>query len=136
MFFKNASSSISHKYSVFPKFRNFSKILCSTFNCLWTDFEKNLWMLTLRRHIFYIKWSVTSMVTQCHIRWHFYSRINFFFNIFLFVYAIDWLKQQMPLNIMKNKERILGFLTFRLSDLLTTLTYVLKDNFCPCLFRI
>ena len=57
--FKNVSSSISHKYSVFPKFRNFSKILYSTFNCLWTDFEKNLWMLTLRRHIFYIKWSRT-----------------------------------------------------------------------------
>ena len=30
------------------------------------------------------------------------------------------------------EERVRGFLTFRFSDLMTTLTYVLMDNSCPC----
>ena len=38
-------------------------------------------MLTLRRQIFFIKWSITSKVFQGHIRWPF---------LILFVYGIDW----------------------------------------------
>ena len=30
-------------------------------------------------------------------------------------------------------EKFWDFFTLRPSDLITTLTYVLKDNFCPCL---
>ena len=113
--FKNVSSSISHKYFVFPKFRNFSKKFYNTFNCLWTDFEKNLWMLTLRRHIFYIKWSMTSKVIQCHIRWLFYSKINFF-SIFFgsFMLLIDW-SNNCRLTFWRTKR---GCVAFLLSDYL------------------
>ena len=33
-------------------------------------------------------------------------------------------------------EKFCDFFTLRPSDLITTLTYVLMDNFCPCLSRI
>ena len=33
-------------------------------------------------------------------------------------------------------EKICDLFTFRPSDLITTLTYVLMDNFCHCFFRV
>ena len=33
-------------------------------------------------------------------------------------------------------EKFCDFFTLRPSDLITTLTYVLKDNFCPCFCKI
>jgi hypothetical protein len=64
-------------------------------------------------------------------------------NHFSSFYVIDLLKKQMPLNIMKEQSLTYKKTTFALykdkiclasllSDLITTLTYVLMDNFCPC----
>ena len=40
---------------------------------------------------------------------------------------------KVALNHLYIMERLQAFFTFRTSDLITTLTYFLIDNFCPCL---
>ena len=101
---------------------------------------------------------MTSKVTQGHKRWHFYSKkylfklyqtwdeclhykdtifmkghilliwLNFFFHIHLSTEV--WVK--VTCHHFYAMERLRGFLTFRFSDLMTTFTYILMDNFYPC----
>ena len=64
-------------------------------------------MLTLWRHIFFIKWIRTSEFIQGHI----------------FIWKYYW-------------EVAWSYKTFRSPVLITTLTYILMDNFCPCFLLI
>ena len=43
---------------------------------------------------------------------------------------------KVTLNHLCIIERLSGYLTFELSDLITIFTYVLMDNFCPCFYYI
>ena len=38
--------------------------------------------------------------------------------------------------MIQDMKKFCDLFTLRPSDLITTLTYVLMDNFCPCLSRI
>ena len=71
--------------------------------------QKFLWMLTLRRSKFFIIWRMTSKVIKGNIwlmKCHFYVM-----------------------------EKFCDLFILRPSDLITTLTYVLMDNFCPCFYK-
>ena len=95
-------------------------------------------MSTLWRRNFFIRWSMTSKVNQGHIwpfLWQNHSSI--------FVYRPILMKICININIMKTKymARNVTFMLWRCfviflnlisSDLITTLTYVLMDNCCPC----
>ena len=125
---------ISLKNSVTPWFQD-SEILAFFFMdrfCL-----KFLWMLTLWRRKFFIKQSVTSKVIEGQKRYFLYLKINFFVKCFFLTFD--------PNQIMYEWFSKWGhfYLMERLHDLkkkcpifyqITTLTYVLMDNFCPCLF--
>ena len=82
---------------------------------------------------------MTSKVIQGHIRPLLSQNYSS-----TFVYGPILMKLFMNANIMKTQYNLKCstfimefciFLNVRLSDLITTLTYILMDNFCPC-FRI
>ena len=70
---------------------------------------KILWMPTMWRRKYVIKSSMTSKVIQDHKQWPFNLKLTF-----SSFYVIDWLKKQMPLNIMKEQSLTYTKTTFAL----------------------
>ena len=113
---------------------------------LWV-FRSNLFKIILKtfwRYNFFIRWSMASKFIPGHIRPLLCKNHSS-----TFVCEPILIKKNMNANIMKTQFLInyiwpemsllcygefLWFFTFRPFDPITTLTYVLMDNFCPCLF--
>ena len=101
-----------------------------------SSYQNIEWMPTSWRHNFFIKLSMK--VSKGHIQ---YFKRTFiyepsFMKILLMI--ILWRRNFfMALNMTSSHinviERFRDFFTFRPSELITTLTYVLMDYFCPCL---
>ena len=113
-------------------FCNISFVLHPTFLKLFKN-------VNIRRHIFFIKWSMTSKVIQDH----FYAKIKIahsfmdqFWSKFVWM-LISWRHNfsYMTWNVMHFNiiEKFFNIFT-KTSDLITTLTYFLMDNFCPCIY--
>ena len=82
---------------------------------------------TLWRHHFLIKWSMTLKVIQGDIR-HLYVKIILAHSLMdRFWWKFIWIHFYVM-------EKLFDSFTLRPSDLNTTLTFVLMDNFCSCLF--
>ena len=103
-------------------------------------------MTKLWRHKFFIKWSIASKVIEGHIWQLLCQNISNTYNTFVygpigdFVWMlISWRHNFfIKLNMTWNVTFILCrsfviFFTLRLSELIATLSYVLIENFRPCL---
>ena len=74
---------------------------------------------------FFCKMKYDIEVIQGHKRWPFYLKIYFLF------YLCYWDLRSYRTTLMLWR----GCVAFLLTDLMTTLTYVLMDNFWPCFLR-
>ena len=100
-----------------------------------SSYQNFEWMPSSWWHNFLIKWSMTSQVFKGHNN----PSGTLIYEIMEILWMLILWRRKffMALNMTSSHfnviERFRDFFTFRPSDLITTLTYVLMDNCCPCL---
>ena len=109
-------------------------------NLIISKLEIDAW--TLKRRFFSLK-KVWPEVIWGHIRlllfiaWKGFVKFRRYYNIIemQFFLRIKYLLRSHSTICIHAMERLCGFLTFRFSDIMTTLTHVHMNNFFPCFLK-